>query len=120
MYLKFKKEGNFYKVLEFDNEQMHTLADFLTNDVGNSSEVWKKLVMSQKSTSGNACCVYNNNSTIEIEYMWSTPDYEGENAISLPLDQFLFLLDRWNEICLLKPNNIVIHFSNDDLSIQTD
>jgi hypothetical protein len=50
--------------------------------------------------------------------MWFGKEYTEEGTVELSYDQFIYLLDQWERLRLLKASEIVITLENGKLTIE--
>lgn len=98
---------------------MH-LGDFLTSDVRFRTSVFKEYAFNdrQQYMSSNATTLEKQNDYILLRDQY--PEEEIPTQLKMTRDQFIKLLDDWEEkVCKLKPKEVIIKYENDEFIIET-
>lgn len=116
--LSQKYEG--YSYINASDTKMGNLGIFLTDDVGYDPAFYKKYVFNdrQKYMTSNATTLEKQDNYILISDQY--PEEEIPTSLKISRDQFIKLLDDWEEkVCKLKPKEVIIKYQNNEFVIET-
>ncbi|HEV2600875.1 MAG TPA: hypothetical protein VGT41_01125 [Candidatus Babeliales bacterium] len=121
-FVKLIYDGRHYGYRGGSNLEMDILGCFLSSDVGcSSSSSHKNWVPDDRSGSlySNITFVEKEDGCIYLIDLYSEEDVPTKLKLSVP--QFLQLLDNWSEnVCKLRPQEVVIKHENDQFIIETN
>ncbi len=109
-----------YSYINASDIKMGNLGLFLTDDVGSRPSVFKKYAFNnrQQYMSSNATTLEKQNGYILLRDQY--PEEESPVNLKMSQDQFIKLLDDWEEkVCKLKPKEVIIKYENDEFIIET-
>jgi hypothetical protein len=109
-----------YSYINASNITMGNLGIFLTDDVGSRPSVFKEYVFNdrQQFMSSNATTLEKQNGYILLRDQY--PEEEIPTNLRMSRDQFIKLLDDWEEkVCKLKPKEVTITYNNYEFVIET-
>ena len=121
-FVKFLLDVNYsdYSYTNASNIEMCILGDFLTSDVGSRASFYKEYLFNnqQQYVSANATTLEKQNGYILVSDQY--PDEENPVKLKMSYDQFLKLLNDWEEkVCKLMPKEVIIKHENDEFIIET-
>ena len=105
-----------YGYEEADTQEMCILGTFLATDVGCYSPSFKKWVLDEKINSfgGNYSSIDK-----EGEYLFVGCEFELEGPyLKIHKDEFIKILDTWEQFCKTRPREILITKDNDTFTIE--
>ena len=100
--------------------EMEILGCFITSDVGSDISFFKRYALNdrQQYTNANATALEKQNGYILLSDLY--PEEGHETQLKVTQDQFIKLLDDWEEkVCKLKPKEVTITYNNDEFIIET-
>ena len=122
--LKLKKTSNSsYYAYQFSSLAMDILGSFLTSDYGSGWPSYKNWVNSPNDDGmeGNATGLEKRDNNIiifDILDLIKDEDEAYKNAFIISKVEFLKLLEKWEALYKLFPNEIMITYDNDKLTIE--
>lgn len=101
------------------NEEMGIFGLFLTDEVVNDVSYYKEWFFDDKKKciDGNIISLDKEDNYILLENMYSNE--EIPTILKMTRQQFLKVLDDWEEIIKLKPKEVIIKHENDEFVIET-
>jgi hypothetical protein len=120
--VKFFLDINYgdYSSTNASNIEMCNLGYFLASDVRFRPSVFKEYAFNdqQQFMSSNATTLEKQNGYILLRDQY--PEEEIPTNLKMSRDQFVKLLDDWEEkVCKLKPKEVLIKYENDEFVIET-
>ena len=120
--VKFFLDINYgdYSDTDASSIKMEILGCFLASDVSSRPASFKEYALNdwEKYTSSNATGLEKENGHILLRDLYS--EEKIPTKLKMSLDQFIKLLDDWEEkVCKLKPKEVTITYDNDKFVIET-
>jgi len=109
-----------YSYINASNIEMGILGLFLTDDVRYRPSLYKEYAFNdqQQYTSANATSLEKQNGCVLLRDQY--PEEENPTTLKMTHDQFIKLLDDWEEkVCKLEPKEVIIKHENDQFIIET-
>ena len=104
----YKREGYYWS--GNSTPQLETLAEFFTSDVTSGARGWIDFVSDSKFviTTSNVSSVENDQGNIIVGDLLHDDDEIRVDTTTMPLEAFVAMLERWEELYKQKPDEIII------------
>lgn len=109
-----------YSYTHASNIEMTILGRFMTSDVRSRPSFYKEYALNvlQQYTNGNSTALEKKNGYILLSDLYPEEGYETQ--LKMTQDQFLKLLDDWNEkVCKVEPKEVMIKHENGQFVMET-
>jgi len=118
-YVKFAYENNRLCYKESSSEEMGNLGSFLASDVGCLMVVFRDLVFDNTITAadGNVTSLEKEGDFIILGDLYSE-NKDGGPYLKIHKDEFIKILDAWEQFCKTKPREIIITKEGETFTIE--
>lgn len=119
-YIKFIIKNNRYYHLDSDTVEMCILGNFLSSDVGCSNiESFRQFALNdwEEGTSSNATHLEKENGDILLSDIYPMEEF-ASIELRVSKEQYLKLLDSWQNICKIKPKEVFIKYEDHQFIIE--
>ncbi len=108
-FVKFIQEHNHYHFEEASNMEMCILGNFLTDDVGCYDPTFRNWLFEDESDAldGNITVLEKKGNNIILGDLLSEQE-DGGPYLTIRIDEFLRILNEWEQFCITKPKEIII------------
>ena len=119
-FVKLKYDGEYYDYAGSDTIKMTILGRFLISDAASQMQWYRDWALNDpiESVCGNITSLDKIDGKIYLSDLYSEENIPAE--LMMTIDQFIQLLDDWEEkVCKVKPKEVIIKHEHDQFVIET-